>query len=142
MPLNPHEMQTYSVSTPPGLEKDFYRRVTCEEAECASQQYGWETLIDETIPLGQRQAWYIRNQAGRKYTEIRTPTGTTFRFAPDQPCFMEHKIRTGRPELYVVRGGDQRGNPLGTRTVHSGPDAWLDDFQTNQQTIRDAQERG
>jgi hypothetical protein len=40
-----------------------------------------------------------------------------------------------RPELYVVRGGDWRGNPRGEVRRHSGPDSWVNDFAEHQDRI-------
>jgi hypothetical protein len=49
----------------------------------------------------------------------------------------------GRPELFIVRGGDYRGNPLGTPTrVHARPEDWVEDFSTHTQAIADRLEKG
>jgi hypothetical protein len=134
--------RTFQVASPLATH---WRDGTCEEADCAAYLRGWATAVDEATDLGARQAHYIRNVARRGYTEDRTGgTVTTFTFAAGQRCFASpHKVPLERPELYVVRGGDWRGNPRGTEPVrHSGPDPWLDDFQTNQDRLGRLIERG
>jgi hypothetical protein len=110
-----------------------WRAGTCEEDDCGQFINGWQTVCDETTDLGQQQAAYIRSDTTRRHTESREdPTGTgvartVFRFEPGQRCFHQHRVPLGRPELFLVHG--ERG---ASSTVHSGPDAWLDDFRTNQ----------
>jgi hypothetical protein len=48
-----------------------------------------------------------------------------------------------RAPLYVVRDGDHRGNPRGTRDrLHQNPGNWVDDFATHQQAIADEIKKG
>jgi hypothetical protein len=52
---------------------------------------------------------------------------TAFTFEAGQKCFGGvHKVPLERPEFYVVRDGDWRH--LGRPQMHSGPDAWVNDF--------------
>jgi len=144
-------VKTYSVSAP--LETH-WRVATCTEVACPREEFGWTTLCLESDDLGQRQAHYIRNLSGRKFTERRREDGMTeFNFPPGQRCFSTvirdgravagHPKRIERPELFIVRDGDWRGNPRETAPlVHSGPDSWVDDFATHQQTLADAANRG
>ena len=140
--IGPENMKTYKIVAPQG--PTHWRKASCEEVECPNQANGWQTLVDESTELGQRQAWYIRNQAKRKYTEERRAGGTTvFTFAADQQCFAEHTVRTGAPELYLVRGGDWRGDPRGGQARrHTRPADWVDDFATHQQKLADRIEKG
>jgi hypothetical protein len=129
-------MKTYAISAP--LSTHFHP-VTCEEAGCEAYLHGWVSYIDESAELGQRQAHYIRRECGLKFTEERNASGVTeFTFEAGQVCFQSdrHQRRTDRPEKYVVRGGDFRGNPTRERRVHSGPDPWLDDFATHQDRLK------
>jgi hypothetical protein len=133
-PVGPvHAYKTYEIVSPISTH---YRDGTCDEAGCLAQQHGWKTTVDEATELGQRQAHYIRTQAGRRFLEERTAAGLTdFTFEPGQRCFATHKVPLERPELYVVRGGDWRGNPTGEVRRHSGADSWVDDFATHQDRI-------
>jgi hypothetical protein len=125
--------KTYQIVSPLSTH---YRDGTCAEAGCLAHQHGWQTSVDETNDLGQRQAHYIRKLSGRRFTERRTELGlTAFTFVAGQACFSTHKVPLERPEFYVVKGGDWRGNPRGDRRVHSGPDAWVNDFGEHQDRI-------
>lgn len=133
-------MKTYAVLTPKATHT---RPAACSEVDCPHYLRGWRTVIDESTELGQRQAWYIRNQSGRAYTEDRDqqPGLTVFTFEAGQSCFSEHTIQT-RPELYVVRGGDWRGNPVGDKRIHDRPEHWVEDFAEHQDGIRRQIEKG
>jgi hypothetical protein len=128
--------QTYAISTP----HDTAVKAACEQVGCEARQHGWQTLIDETTDLGAQQATYIRTAARRIYTERPGPGGLTeFRFEPGQRCFADHQTR---PEIYVVRDGDWRGNPTGRTRTHARPADWVEDFAEHQQQLADNTERG
>ncbi|MGW3025870.1 hypothetical protein [Streptomyces sp. NPDC001221] len=128
--------QTYSITAPP----DTAHRSACERANCQAWRYGWESAIDESTELGQRQAAYIRQQSGRTFREMKTDAGlTVFRFEPHQRCFAEHGTR---PEIYLVRDGDWRGNPTGRQRQHTRAQDWVEDFGEHQQRIADQQQKG
>jgi hypothetical protein len=132
------EYKTYSIVSPLSTH---FRRGTCEEAGCLAHRHGWQTAVDESTDMGQRQAHYIRKVAGRRFTERRTELGlTAFTFEAGQRCFAEHQVSLERPELYLVRGGDWRGNPRNETRRHSGPDSWVDDFATHQDKLARAAE--
>lgn len=131
--LPAHQYKTYTIVSPISTH---FRDGSCDEAGCLAQRNGWKTVVDESTELGQRQAHYIRKQSGRRFTEERTPEGlTAFTFVAGQRCFTTHKVPLDRPEFYLVRGGDWRGNPRGERRQHSGPDAWVNDFGEHQDRI-------
>jgi hypothetical protein len=89
--------------------------------------------------LGARQAQYIRMFSGRKYKTQRTRAGlTAFIFFPDQDCFNTHYVSLEREPLYIVRGGDWRGNPEQVRAVRRTEEQWVDDFSEHQQKIAKA----
>lgn len=118
-----HAYQTFSVRSRP----DRAVRTVCEEVGCQAWRSGWESTIDETTDLGQAQAAYIRQQSGRTFREQRTEQGlTVFRFESGQRCFADHQTR---PELYLVRDGDYRGNPTGRRRVHTRAQDWVENVQ-------------
>jgi hypothetical protein len=134
-------VQTWRIVSPTATH---WRAASCAEVDCGHYLNGWASIIDESSDLGQRQAWYIRNQAGRGYSETRNGPLTTFTFEAGQACFAadSHQART-RPELYVVQGGDWRGNPRGTRRrIYDRSDQWVSDFADHQQTLADRLAQG
>lgn len=133
--------QTFQIVSPVSTHT---REATCEEVECEQYLRGWRMRIDLNTDLGQRQALYIKFQSGRSFKKIFAMDGLVeLEFAANQPCFAEHRIRTDRPEVYRVKGGDHRGNPLKTLTrVHKKPEFWLEEFQENQDRLKTQIERG
>jgi hypothetical protein len=134
--------KTYQIAAP---VSSHWRSASCAEVDCPAHQYGWSTTVDTATDLGQGQAYYIRRESGRSYREEQVGPGMVrFTFGPGQRCFRAdtHRVRTGRPEIFAVRGGDWRGNPTGDKRQHQSPDDWLDDFATHQQYITDRRERG
>jgi hypothetical protein len=93
--------------------------------------------VDESLDLGARQAAYIRQRAGRPFTEARDGGLTVFTFPPGTDCFTQHQTRRSRPPLFVVRQGDWRGH-FGAPQVHSSPEAWVDDFASHQDRLAQA----
>lgn len=135
-------MKTYSVSAPLSTH---FRDATCAEVRCEAYESGWMTTIDESSELGQRQAYYIRKQSGRKFTETSMSEGRTiFTFEPGQKCFRAdtHKVRVERPEIYVVRDGDWRGNPAGAVRRHANAADWVDDMANHQDKLATRLEQG
>jgi hypothetical protein len=135
--------KTYSIRSPIGSH---YRPATCAEVDCPAHTHGWTTTVDTDTPLGREQADYIRARAGRRFTEERLPgTLVAFRFPAGQRCFAaeSHKVSLGRPEIYLVRGGDWRGNPRGDGVRrHVRPDDWIEDFGEHQQNLADRLRQG
>jgi hypothetical protein len=123
-PQGPREAyQTFSVRSRP----DRMIKTVCEKVGCQAWRSGWDSIIDERTSLGQAQAAYIRTQSGRTFREQRRSDGmTVFRFEPYQRCFAEHQTR---PELYLVRDGDYRGNPTGRTRQHQSAADWVEDMQ-------------
>ncbi len=128
--------QTYSVTSP----LDTQVRAACEQVDCPQWRHGWRTLVDEAADLGREQAAYIRGQSRRTFRERPGPGGLTeFLFESGQRCFADHRTR---PEVYVVRGGDWRGNPTGQKRTHTRPIDWVEDFGEHQLRVADQIERG
>lgn len=133
--------QTFEIRSPLATH---YRSATCEEAGCEAFLRGWTTVVDESTDLGQRQAHYIRHDRTRRHAEQKRPDGlTAFEFEPGQRCFAadKHRVATGRPEVYLVRGGDWRG-ATSPAFKHANAADWLDEFQTNQDRIKTRIDRG
>lgn len=121
-----------------------WRPATCEEVDCDAYRNGWTTKLDVNTELGRQQAEYIRMHSGRAYADI-TPLNSpliVLLFRPGQRCFRQHQVPLEREPLYVVRGGDWRGNPTGQVRRHANGDDWVEDFGEHQQRIADQIERG
>lgn len=135
-------VKTYQIASPAATH---WRQATCLEVDCAAHKNGWKTVVDLSTQLGQKQAYYITKQSGRSFCAERAGESlVSFTFEPGQPCFGadKHRVRIGRPELYVVRGGDWRGNPRKERRVHTKPEDWVDDFANHQSKLADRLARG
>lgn len=136
-------MQTFQVTSPVSTHT---REATCEEVECAQYARGWRMKIDLGTELGQRQAYYIKHQSGRSYRKVGYVEGARLvelEFAANQPCFAQHRVPIGRPEIYRVKGGDHRGNPLRTPVrTHKKPEFWVEEFAENQDRLKTQIERG
>lgn len=137
--MGPESYKTYEIRSP--LASHF-RPATCEEVACPDYAHGWRVRV-EGLPA---EMVHTARTCGRKYTELRVAEGETWlEFSAGQPCFRasQHRAPVGRPPLYVVRDGDARGNPRGTRArLHQKPGFWVEDFAEHQQTLADAQQRG
>jgi hypothetical protein len=135
--LPAHAFKTYQIVSP----ADTFVKAACAQVGCVGWRNGWESHIDEATDLGRSQAHYIRGGSARTFTETRRADGVTvFRFEAGQRCFADHQTR---PEHFLVRDGDWRGNPYGTQPfVHSSPDDWVEDFALHQQGVSDRIERG
>lgn len=132
-------MQTFHIAAP---IETHYRVVTCAQAECGAHQRGWVSSIDDTTPLGQAQAGYIRARSERVFTEDRAEDGTLmFIFPPGQRCFTEHRVSLEREPVFLVRGGDHRGTVGVPRFFNSG-EAWRDALATDLDRLRTIKERG
>jgi hypothetical protein len=130
------QYQTYSITAP----TDSTIVAACEQVACPAWANGWDSVIDERTELGQQQAAYIRGQSRRTFREMKTDAGlTVFRFEAHQRCFEEHRTR---PEIYLVRDGDWRGNPTGRQRQHTRPADWVEDMTENQGRIVDLQQKG
>lgn len=130
-------MKTYQIVAPKGTHM---RPATCEEIGCAPFLNGWQSVIDEGTELGQAQAYYIRRNSRRSFTEHQGMTAglVVFTFPPGQKCFEadSHRVRIGKPDLFVVRGGDWRGNPRDIQPFfHSKPEHWVEDFAEHQDKL-------
>jgi hypothetical protein len=134
----PEHYKSYSWRRPLGMD-GFWRRVTCEEYRCKAFRRGWQTVVDISTELGQRQYHYLSHDKSRKWAMEKTGDClVTFSYPPGQEFFdgspAHRHVRPAniRPPLLLVSGGDWRGNPRQVRTVvHRSADDWLDDFSSN-----------
>lgn len=139
--LGAEHMQTFAIEAPAATH---WRRATCEEVGCRAAENGWRMQLDLTTDLGLAQARYIKHSSGRRYEVAEQRDGlVTLIFPGGQECFQAHQVRTGRPEKYLVKGGDFRGNPRGQQArVHTKPEFWVEEFQENSARLNQLAERG
>lgn len=139
--LGAENMQTFAIEAPAATH---FRRASCEEVSCPMAERGWTMKLDLNTELGRRQGRYIKRNSGRKYEVVDQRDGlVTLKFSGGQECFQEHQVRTDRPERYLVKGGDFRGNPRGQLTrVHKKPEFWIEEFQENSSRLNQLKERG
>jgi hypothetical protein len=138
--MGPESYKTYAIHSPLATH---WRPASCEEVGCIDFLKGWRTRVEGLAP---EVLHAVRHQSGRKFTELPVVEGETWLvFEAGQPCWRAslHRLPTGRPELYVVRDGDRRGNPRGTKDrVHLRPELWQEDFAEHQQGLADAIQEG
>lgn len=137
--LGPQGYKTYQISAP---RLTHTRAATCAEVDCAGWAHGFRSTVDTSTALGVRQAAYIEAKSGRTYTRAQTGTLITYTFPAGQQCFTAHRVPLERAPVYLVRDGDYRGNPYGTRPVARRAEDWVDDFATHQQQLADRRQRG
>lgn len=135
------EYKTYSIKAP---RSTHFAPATCEQVNCDQWRLGWRVVCDETVPDGSEAAQWIRHVSQRHYLESKDEAGlTVFTFQPGQPCFHPHQRRLDKPELYLVRDGDFRGNPTRKQRMHARGEDWIDDFQNHQDRLAaDIEKRG
>lgn len=142
-PLRPaHSYKTYSIASPISTHTG---PATCAEVDCVGYLRGWTTTVDTSTDLGRRQEGFIRYRSGRHFTAERVgDTLVRFTFPPGQRCFASdsHRVSLERPELFIVRGGDWRGNPTGEFYQHKRPDDWVSDFSEHQDKLATEIQRG
>ena len=135
--------QTWRIDAPLDTH---WKRASCDECECQAWSNGWVTTVDERTEKGMAQAYYIRKQSGRSFTEERSVDGLTlFTFTSGQPCFnrSQHRIRIERPEIFLRIGGDWRGNPLGIAPYrHTRAELWQENMQENLERIERVRQDG
>lgn len=132
-------MKTYSVVRPG--TPSYWRPASCEEIGCEQARDGWQ------VPVAAVTEQHYRDllAGGWRWTRVDLPGGGYLDFPGGQRClaFSQHRIAVEREPLYVVRDGDWRGNPRGTRPRYhrSGRD-WVDDFGEHQATLADRLAQG
>lgn len=135
----PGAYKTYQVLRPAATH---WRAASCAEVGCVAHSSGWTT----TVPAGGRLEHTVRASGRHWETETVNPDGTvTFEFPPGQACFAAatHRVQVRDDEIYLVRGGDWRGNPAGIEPRrHTRAVDFVDDWATHQQALADRVRRG
>ncbi|MFI2349699.1 hypothetical protein ACH492_22130 [Streptomyces sp. NPDC019443] len=130
--------QTFEINAPAATH---FRKGTCVEAECPHYLNGWRTRVEGLPP----EMLHAAKTSGRRFREEHIAEGETWLvFEAGQPCFRasQHRVRIERPELYIARAGDSRGNPNGQVTRHTRPEHWVEQFAENQDNLATVQQRG
>ena len=137
--MPPQAYKTYAMLSPIDTHT---RQATCEEYGCDDYRQGWRVRVETLTP----DLLHAARTSGRKYTEQSIAEGETYLvFEPGQACFKAatHRAPIGRPPLYLVRDGDHRGNPRGTKArLHQRPADWVEDFAEHQQALADEIKKG
>ncbi len=131
-------MQTYSIQAPPATH---WKAAGCQESNCANWRNGWRVHIERVAARANGELLLRDIKAsGKRFRIVDLGPGQTFwEFEAGQSCFdgdlLRHRVRVGRPELFVVRGGDWRGNPRGDQRVHTDIADWVDDMQEHRDKL-------
>lgn len=137
--MAPTAYRSFEVHAPASTH---YRNASCREVECQHHLAGWVSRVDVATEQGKRQAAAIK-RSGRRYDARQEGTVVSFHFGPGQSCFQApHKVPVGRPEIYVVRDGDWRGNPTGNRVRVGRPMEFVERMAENLDNLNDAIKRG
>lgn len=131
--------KTYAIKAPLSTH---FRKATCEEVQCPDFLYGWRVHKEALSPA----LLHTATHSGRKFSEVQVTPGETYLvYEAGQTCFHapKHRTRVERPELYIVRDGDWRGNPRGTpNRVHQRAEDWAEDLHEHTDQINDALKEG
>lgn len=136
--MGPEHYKTYGIVAPIATH---WRTATCAEYGCGHYLGGWRTILGVELT----DLIDVVRRSHRSFTEFNDGVTVTFTFPAGQPCFKAtaHRVRVDRPEVFVVRDGDRRGNPFGTPPrVHARPVDWVEDFAAHQDRIAAARVRG
>lgn len=141
--LGPEHYKTYHQTLPLSTH---WRPATCEETDCPDWLNGFVTVVDTGTELGQKQFDFLTHDRKRSFVMNRVGERLVeFHYKPGTICMRwdEHRLPIGRPPLYLVTGGDWRGNPRRTPTVrHRTVEHWVEDFSIHQDRIATAVQRG
>lgn len=142
-PLLPaHAMKTFEVRRPLASH---YRRARCEEVGCMKYAAGWVMGFDLTQQAKVNAANTIRrivHARGLRCRVDRVGTSVTFTFPPGQQCLEGHQVPLERDPLFIVRGGDWRGNPRRDQYKHTTGDSFMDDWRSSQERLDQAMGSG
>lgn len=136
--MGPASYKTYQVKMPLSTH---WVTATCDEVDCAHYRGGWRVRVEGLTP----ELIHTIKTSGRSYQKMTVSEGETWLiFSAGQPCFRAstHKVPAERPGLYIVRGGDFRGNPRGDRRVHKNGQEWAEDFSEHLDKIQNEIKKG
>lgn len=144
----PVNTRTFQIASP---RQTHTRPATCAEAGCAAYQGGFNVVCP---PTPQGRAWFyairqhcrpaaarlapaVAARITRRYVQTTGPDGSvTFTFPAGTPCFTAHRVSLERPELFIVRGGDVRGDPRREEPrLHTRPELWVEESAEHLETL-------
>lgn len=170
--LPPQSVKTYQVTAPVSTHwrpatcaevdcaawRHGWRTVVDERTDLGERQAAYirSTCVPDALaasPAGRGRRRYVEHRDAHQVQDGTGPPAgvvaglTVFEFPAGQVCFASgneaHRVPLERQPLYLVRGGDWRGNPRGTPgRQHARPEDWVDDFATHQQQLDDTLRRG
>lgn len=138
--------ETFGIQRPRSPEA--WVPATCEDVGCEAWRNGWVTRVPKVDSGGLSAAMQSAIRQGRLPAAVMDePDALAYTFAPGTPCFRAstHRklARPDIPDLFVVRGGDWRGNPRGTPTrVHKRPEDWAEHLHESTDAVAARLERG
>lgn len=118
-----------------------FRPATCAEVECDKYLNGWRVRTDTL----DEQMIHTATHAGRKFQWLHVSEMENWLvYEAGQACFQAstHRTRVDKPELFIVRDGDWRGNPRGTEPEKHNADTWVDSFAHHQDKLSQAHQAG
>lgn len=135
----PEHFTTYQLLAPSPTHR---RRASCAEVDCIRRLRGFRAQFDVSTAAGRANARLV-DLSNRRFVREVAGDLATYTFGAGQDCFTVHTVPLEREPLYVVRGGDYRGDPrgIGARR-HVRADLWVEDFAEHQDQIVTAKQRG
>lgn len=135
----PAAFKTYQILAPIRTHR---RTATCAEVECRKKALGFLARFDVSTAAGRNNALWVE-RAGLKFVREVAGTMVQYTFPAGQDCFDRHTVTLEREPLYVVRGGDHRGNPRNIpKRTHKQAKFWTEDFAEHQDRIAGQAQRG
>ncbi len=138
-------VKTYSIEQPITTH---WRKATCQEVNCVNFTKGFKVHVEKVLAMANgADILAMIKGSGKKFAELAVAPGQTWlEFEAGQTCFDgdsgRHLTNLARPPLFVVRGGDWRGNPRGEQHTHTSGVDWADDMQNHRDKLLSAAERG
>lgn len=135
----PEHYKTYRLIAPIRTHR---RAATCAEVDCPKRQKGFKATFDVSTVAGRDNAMQVERSGRRRTFTVAGPL-VTYVFPAGQDCFDRHTVSLEREPIYVVQGGDHRGNPRSMpRLTHKSSDDWVDDFANHQLEVVERTQRG
>lgn len=137
--VGPEHFKTYRLVAPTRTHR---KPATCAQVDCAKRREGFRATFDVSTVAGRAHAMTVERSNRRRTFTVSGPL-VTYVFPAGQDCFDAHTVPLEREPLYLVQGGDHRGNPRSVRrTTHRNGDDWVSDFGEHQLRIAEQQQRG
>lgn len=136
----PEAFKTYQVASPSSTHR---RKATCAEVECVKRARGYRAQFDVSTATGRANAHMVEGLKGRRMWSRRVDGSlVTYTFPAGQDCLDVHTVPLERAPLFIVKGGDHRGDPrqVGRRQLRQAD--FVDDWATHQDNLANRVSRG